>query len=86
MRNKNFHLKNHLFEQLERLNDDDLTDEQLEKEVKRAKAMSDIAKNIVESAKVDMQFYKLTGTGTTDFVDLPHKKPANQLPQASTDE
>ena len=35
-------LNNHLFEQLERLNDDDLTGEKLQEERERAKSMASI--------------------------------------------
>ena len=47
-------LNNHLFEQLERLNDEDLTDDQLEKELKRADSMAKIAERI--SANADIAF------------------------------
>lgn len=43
MKNKLVDLNNHLFEQLERLNDDELTDADLEKEIKRSKAMACIS-------------------------------------------
>jgi len=45
-------LNDHLFEQLERLNDDDLTDEQLDKELKRAEGMTRIATQIIENAEL----------------------------------
>lgn len=45
-------LNNHLFEQLERLNDEDLSDDQLEKELKRADGMSKIAFQIIENAEL----------------------------------
>ena len=47
-RNKLSDLNNHLFEQLERLNDEELSNEDLEKEIKRQKAMSEVATNIIE--------------------------------------
>lgn len=50
MKNKLNDLNNHLFEQMERLNDEDLSSEELEREIKRAKAMSSIASNIVSNA------------------------------------
>ena len=43
-------LNNHLFEQLERLNDEDLSDIDLEKEIKRSKAICNVAKTITENA------------------------------------
>ena len=52
MRNKLTDLNNHLFEQLERLNDESLTDEQLDKEIKRAKAMSEIATDIISNGQL----------------------------------
>lgn len=43
-------LNNHLFEQMERLNDDSLSVEELDHELKRADAMSKIATNVVNNA------------------------------------
>lgn len=61
MKNKLLDLNNHLFEQLERLNDDELTDEQLTKEIQRAKAMSTIATNIINNANVALEVQKYYG-------------------------
>lgn len=55
MRNKLTDLNNHMFEQLERLNDDDLSSEELDKEIKRAKAMSGIASNIISNAALALE-------------------------------
>lgn len=41
-------LSNHLFEQMERLNDESLSEEQLKKEIERAHAMANIADQIVK--------------------------------------
>lgn len=46
MKNKLIDLNNHLFAQMERLNDEDLTPEQLEIETNRAKAMVDVSSQI----------------------------------------
>ena len=46
-RNKLTDMHNILMEQLERLNDDDLTDEELQAEIKRSRAMADISAQIV---------------------------------------
>lgn len=58
-RNTLYDLNNHLFEQLERLNDDELTDEQLEKEIKRTDAMTDIATQIISNAHVVLKATEL---------------------------
>lgn len=55
MKNKLNDLNNHLFEQMERLNDEDLSSEELEREIKRAKAMSSIASNIVSNAALALE-------------------------------
>jgi hypothetical protein len=43
MKNKITDMRNHLFEQMERLNDEKLTPEQLDKEIQRAHALSILA-------------------------------------------
>ncbi len=70
MKNKVEDLRNHLFEQLERLNDDELKGEELKKELQRAKAISQIGSVIVNSAKVEVDYIKLIGgrDTTTDFL------------------
>lgn len=52
-------LNDHLFEMIERLNDDDLTDEQLDLEIKRANAMGQISKQIIDNAKIELEATKL---------------------------
>ena len=59
MKNKLINLNDHLFEQLERLNDEDLTPEQLELEIKRGKAMADIGKVIVDNVRVAVEGMKV---------------------------
>ena len=51
-------LNNHLFMQLERLGDEDLSGDDLLKEIARSKAISDIAKNVIENANVVLQAQK----------------------------
>jgi len=46
MKNTLEDLNNYLFESIERITDDDLTDEQLEKEIKRSDAVQKIAKQL----------------------------------------
>jgi len=52
MKNKLIDLNDHLFAQMERLNDEDLSDDELNKEMQRAKSMSSIAKDIVSNARL----------------------------------
>lgn len=52
MKNRLTDLNDILFETLERLNDDDLMESSLDKELQRAKAISQVATNIVNNAQV----------------------------------
>ena len=50
IRNTMLDLNDHLFAELERLSDEELSAEELDKEIRRAKAISDISKNVVANA------------------------------------
>ena len=50
MKNKLSDLNDHLFAQLERLSEEDLTGEKLEQEIKRGEAVAAVADQIVRSA------------------------------------
>jgi hypothetical protein len=71
MKNKISDLRNHLFEQLERLNDNELSDDKMKIEIERATAMSNIGKVIVESAKVQVDAMRIFGYHDTvkDIID-----------------
>lgn len=71
MKNTLADLNNHLFEQMERLNDDDLTDEQLEKEIKRADAMKDIATQIISNAQIVLKATELNMEYSRTDVAVP---------------
>lgn len=45
-------LNSHLFEQLERLNDEELIGEELEKEINRSKAITDVAEKIISNGSL----------------------------------
>lgn len=52
MKNKLIDLNNHLFEQLERLNDEELKKEDLEEELKRAETVAKIAQTIINNGEL----------------------------------
>lgn len=65
MKNKISDLRNHLFETLEALKD-----EEKPMDIARAKAISDVAQTIINTAKVEIEFYEATGAiETTEFFD-----------------
>ena len=63
MKNKLIDLNNHLFEQMERLNDDDLGGENLSEEINRSKAMSNCAAQIINNAKLALEAHTLINDG-----------------------
>lgn len=63
MKNSLADLNNHLFEMIERLNDDELTTEQMELEQKRIGAVVDISKTILEAGRLQFEVLKMQ----TDF-------------------
>ncbi|WP_320175768.1 hypothetical protein [Maridesulfovibrio sp.] len=58
MKNTLADLNNHLFEQLERLNDDEVTGDKLNEEVKRAGAMTTISKEIIANGRLALDAAK----------------------------
>lgn len=61
MKNKLGDLDNHLFAALERLGDEDLSIEDIEREAKRADAIVDVADKIIENNRTKLQAAKLWG-------------------------
>lgn len=59
MKNTLVDLNNHLFEQLERLNDEDLRGEDLKDEIIRAKSITDIASKIIDNANTVLSVKKM---------------------------
>ena len=78
MKNNLADLNNHLFEQMERLNDDDLTEKQLAKEIKRARAMADIASKIISNADLGLQAEKLKVEFGRRDIQLPEMLEMNK--------
>lgn len=72
MRNTLTDLNNYLFEELERLQDDSLSEEELEKEIRRSEAVQKVAKTIIENGALALQAKKhLDEYGKGDSVELP---------------
>ena len=60
MNNKLSDLNNALFEEIERLQDDDLKPAQLETEIKRAQAVTSVATAIIANADVALKAQKIS--------------------------
>ena len=73
MKNKLTDLNDHLFAQLERLADEDLTPEEIAREVTRAEAIVDIADCIVANASVQLKAVQLAADHG-NFVKVPFMK------------
>lgn len=71
MKNKIEDLRNHLFAALEALADDEKP-----MEVSRARAISEVAGKIIESARVENDFLKITGANRagSNFLPSPEQK------------
>ncbi len=73
MKNKIEDLRNHLFEQLERLADDEKMKNPitLERELKRAHSISEVASVIVATAKAETDYMRVAGkNSSTEFIPL----------------
>lgn len=68
-RNKLLDLNNHLFEELERLNDEELTGEKLSEEIARSKAITSVAQQIIEMHNTAIEAQKVISeySGDTDM-------------------
>lgn len=55
MKNKLTDLNNYLFEQLERINDDSLDEESLNKEIKKAETITTIAETIIKNGELQFK-------------------------------
>lgn len=78
MKNKIDDLRNHLFETLEALKDDDKP-----MELDRARAIADVSRVIVDSAKVEVDFLKVTGAlRSTNFLPAEEETPRPKLKAA----
>jgi hypothetical protein len=63
MKNNQIDLHNHLFEQLERLNDEDLKGDKLLLEIKRGNAMACVAREIITNSTLALKAKKYEHEG-----------------------
>lgn len=70
MKNKLSDLNNHLFAQLERLSDEDLTPEQIEQEGKRTDAIVSIAEQIVRNADLQLKAATIIANHGDRFIPM----------------
>jgi hypothetical protein len=78
-RNKISDLNDHLFAQLERLNDEDIKGEALDTEVIRAKAISNVAGQIIKANKLTIDAMRLVSNGSIGPQDMPDNFGLKQL-------
>ena len=71
MKNTLSDLNNHLFAQLERLGDEELSGEELEKEVKRAESITKIARVVIENSNTVLKSIELKSNALDADVVLP---------------
>lgn len=71
MRNTLGDLNNHLFEQLERLNDESLKGEELKEEITRAKTITSVAAQIIANGSLVLEAKKMIDDRGNVEVALP---------------
>lgn len=86
MKNKLTDLNDHLFAQLERLGDEDLTADDMEKEISRTDAIVKVSEQVINNANIALRGAALMAEYGGDFKNLmpmiegnkdvtPHEKP-----------
>ncbi|MFY0628714.1 MAG: hypothetical protein JXR07_20645 [Reichenbachiella sp.] len=70
-RNKLTDLNNHLFAQIERLGEDDMTEEKLKLEIDRSRSISEVSAQIIDNAKLQLQGAKFLHEVSQEGKSLP---------------
>ena len=60
-RNKLSDLRDHMFAALERLDDEEMTTDQIKNEIEKAKSIAMVGSVIINSAKIEIDYLKATG-------------------------
>ncbi|WP_138751763.1 hypothetical protein [Paenibacillus sinopodophylli] len=71
MRNTLGDLNNHLFSQLERLSDEDLSGEKLAEEINRAKAVTSVASQIISNGSLVLEARRLADDRLNADTSIP---------------
>ena len=71
MKNSLSDLNNILFEQIERLNDDEVMEQSSAQEIERAKAMSSVANQIIQNAALQLQAAKFMDESAISNKEMP---------------
>ena len=71
MRNTLGDLNNHLFAQLERLSDEDITGESLKEEINRAEAVSAIAQQIISNGALALKAKQIASNNFDADMKIP---------------
>jgi len=81
MKNKLQDLNDHLFAQIERLNDETIKDDKMKLEIDKALAMNRVADQIVKTAKLQFDAFKFTVESDAHIRNLPEifNQPQKQL-------
>ena len=86
MKNRLCDLNNHLFAQMERLSDEDLPAEELEREVRRARAIVGVSDQIIETASLQFRAAELVAEYGPDVRGMLPESMSGRLIEHSKDE